>query len=273
MADFDDLKLDKSAATPPPPPQPRWIPIVAIAALLIAFIAVWSYMKRAPDTTSTTPPQAASAQTPARETVPTTGVEVPPLDESDAFVGDLIRTLSQHPVVVSLLTTDQLIRTFAVSIHELAEGNTPAPHLHTIRPGSPLTVVRQDGRTVIDPRSYERFDGHAAAIGGIDATAAVRIYTQLKPRLEEAYREVAGREAGIDRAFERAITRLIETPVGEGSVAVQPAGVGYRYADPALESLPRAQQQLLRMGPKNARIVQDKLREIERELARVTASQ
>jgi hypothetical protein len=38
--------------------------------------------------------------------------------------------------------------------------------------------------------------------------------------------------------------------------------VAYTYADPALESLSHAQRQLLRMGPRNIRIVQAKLREI-----------
>jgi hypothetical protein len=36
----------------------------------------------------------------------------------------------------------------------------------------------------------------------------------------------------------------------------------FAFEDPALESLSPPQRQLLRMGPRNARIVQQKLREI-----------
>jgi len=44
---------------------------------------------------------------------------------------------------------------------------------------------------------------------------------------------------------------------------VYPRGaVGYAYADEGLESLNGAQKHLLRMGPRNARLVKDKLREI-----------
>ena len=273
MADFDDLKLDKSAA-PPPPPQPRWIPIVAIAVLLFAFVAIWLYFRSAGDVASSNPVQAERSQAAAlRETAPTSGEVLPPLDESDAMVRDLHRTLSQHPVIASLLTTDQLIRTFAVSIHNLAEGQTPAPHLHAIPPGSPLLVQRIDpstalgaGGTIIDRRSYARFDRHAAAIDSIDTAGAARLYTRLKPRLEEAYREVAGPSANFDRAFERAVAQVLRTPVLDGPIAVQQTVTGYAYAEPGLESLPRAQQQLLRMGPENVRIVQAKVRAIAREI-------
>jgi len=40
----------------------------------------------------------------------------------------------------------------------------------------------------------------------------------------------------------------------------------YEFADPNLESLADAQKQLLRMGPANAKLVTDKLREIEAAL-------
>ena len=263
MADFDELKLDKSAA-PPPPPQPRWILIVAIGALILAAVAIWFYLRGSPDV-----PSAGSGSSPATQKVDpvaTAPVDVPPLDASDAFVRELIRTLSQHPTVASLLTTDQLIRTFAVSVKNMADGDTPARQLHTIAPGAPLQTERRGNRIYIDPASHARFDRHAAAIEGIDPAGAARVYTTLKPRIEEAYREAAGPDANFDRAFEQAVKRLLATPIVEGPIAVQTATVGYSYADPALESLSRAQQQLLRMGPANGRIVQEKLRAIAREI-------
>jgi hypothetical protein len=265
MADFDDLKLDKSAA-PPPPPQPRWIPIVAVAVLLFALVAIWLYFRSGGDVAESTPSQTQGAPSAAREEAPTSGEVLPPLDESDAMVRDLVRALSEHPLIASLLTTDQLIRTFAVSIRNLSDGQTPAPHLHAIPPGSPLLVQREGGQMAIDPRSYARFDRHAAAIDSIDPAGAAQLYNRLKPRLEEAYREQAGPSANFDQAFERAVVQVLRTPVLEGPIPVQQSVVGYTYADPALESLPRAQQQLIRMGPDNVRIIQAKVRAIAREL-------
>jgi hypothetical protein len=264
MADFDDLNLERTPA-PPPPRPPRWLPILAAIVLLFALVAVWYYLRRGSDPDRS---DAGADPQPLAQTAPAVEekTDVPPLGESDAFVRDLVRALSQHPIVAAWLTTDQLIRTFAVSVMNVADGDTPSRHLHTIKPEGTFQVDRRRGRSYIDPASYARYDGHAAAVAGLDPAGAARVYATLEPRIQEAYRELAGANADFDRALERAIIELLETPIVEGDVAVVPGIEGYGYADPSLESLSRAQQQLLRMGPENVRIVQQKLRAIAREL-------
>jgi hypothetical protein len=49
--------------------------------------------------------------------------------------------------------------------------------------------------------------------------------------------------------------------------ALAPHATVLRYADPALEALTPAQKQLLRTGPRNVRLVQAKLRELQAALA------
>ena len=44
-------------------------------------------------------------------------------------------------------------------------------------------------------------------------------------------------------------------------VEPMPEGIGYGFVDPQLESLSNPQKQLLRMGPRNIRLIQAKLRE------------
>jgi hypothetical protein len=46
-------------------------------------------------------------------------------------------------------------------------------------------------------------------------------------------------------------------------VELVPHAIGFRYADPKLEGLTAAQKQFLRMGPRNVRIIQQKLRELQ----------
>ena len=48
----------------------------------------------------------------------------------------------------------------------------------------------------------------------------------------------------------------------EGSGRLRPTGTGFGYADERLESLTAAQRQLLRMGPRNTRVIKSTLREI-----------
>jgi hypothetical protein len=91
----------------------------------------------------------------------------------------------------------------------------------------------------------------------------------LRPRLQEAYSELGHPDGDIDAAIERALVRLLETPVPQGEIALTPATVSYRYAGRDgrdLEGLSAAQKQLLRMGPRNMAAVQRQLWAIAREL-------
>jgi hypothetical protein len=42
---------------------------------------------------------------------------------------------------------------------------------------------------------YDRWYRSSVAVSALDARGAVQLHTRLKPRIEEAYREVAGKDA------------------------------------------------------------------------------
>ena len=191
-------------------------------------------------------------------------IVLPPLDQSDPLVRELVKTISSHPRLAAWLATDGLIRNFTVVVANVAEGKTPAAHLRVLRPSSSFQVVERGGDLYVDPRSYERYDGLAAAVASIEPAGAARLYGTLKPRIEEAYRDLGFPETSFDRTLERVIVLLLETPVLDAAVRmrVEPRGIGYAFADRDLEALRAAQKQLLRMGPRNVRIIQSSLREI-----------
>jgi len=188
-------------------------------------------------------------------------VVVPPLDESDPVVRTLVRALSHSPGVTAWLATAGLIRNFTVVVTNIADGGTPAKQLSVLRPSAAFRVADRAGVTVVDPRSYDRYTFAADAIESIDPARAATLYATLKPRIEEANREL-GSNQSFDRTLERAIVALLQTPAVEGSSRLRPKGIGYAFEDEALEHLTAAQKQLLRMGPRNLRIVKDRLRDI-----------
>jgi len=160
--------------SPPESPQHSSVrtSIVAIV-LLIAAAAAWVVLVRGPGS----PLQPVSESTPAESggqdrALPLGGaaaaVSVPPLDQSDALVRDLVRRLTTQPSVAAWLATDGLIRNFTVSIANVADGITPERHLRRLRPSEPFAVVRQGDELVIDPASYHRYDTFAAAAASID---------------------------------------------------------------------------------------------------------
>lgn len=267
MADFSDLKLDKPHDPLPDSRRYGWRVLLLIPLLAIVGYLIWNLLasrdKEGSDVRVQTEQQVAGADKPkAPEPVPGENIELPPLGETDATVRQLVGALSSHPKVAAWLTTDQLIRNFAVVVVNISNGRSPAQHLRAVRPTGEFIADQEGDVARIDPRSYRRYDDYADAVGALDAEGTARLYATLKPRIQDAHRELGYPEGDFDRTMERAIVELLNTPVIEGDVALTPKSVSWDFADPKLQSLSSAQRQFLRMGPRNMRIVKAKLREI-----------
>lgn len=266
MPDLPDYELFRTnTANSSEPPSGAGKPAMWIAiALLVAAgaIAAYKWYGRKPAPVAATKP----TETTEQAVRPLGGegdrIALPPLAETDPIVRELVRKITSQPTVLSWLATDGLVRNFTVVVANVVEGVTPARHLQKLQPKGSFRVMDRNGQTVIDPRSYERYNGVAAAAASIDAAGAARLYSTLKPRIEEAYAELGMQPASFDAALERAIVALLRTPVVDSPVRVEPeGGIGYRYADTRLEGLTAAQKHLLRTGPDNVRMIQSALRQ------------
>jgi hypothetical protein len=234
--------------------------LALLAAAVLIVVAAFFYLRR--ERTETIQATA----TPSADTVkvrqdPTEAITLPPLDETDSLVRQLVRALSTHAVVVSWLTNERLIANFVVVTGRIADGQTPAAELKSIGPIAPFRIRTAQGALSVDPSSYHRYDRYAQAVMALDAGAAARVYETLEPRINEADRNFGGSGA-FDAVLERAIVELLKVPAADGDIALRPAGIGYAFADPRLEEMSPAQKQLFRMGPDNVRAIQAKLREI-----------
>ena len=129
------------------------------------------------------------------------------------------------------LATDHLAEQFTAIVQGVAEGKAPSRMLARFRPSTPFAVTQRGGQTVIDPRSFTRFDGIADTVTSLDAAASARAYRTLAPRLNEAYAQLGITDSTLDSALEHAIIRLVKTPVPDGDIAVVPRGGAYAFAD------------------------------------------
>ena len=102
-------------------------------------------------------------------------IELPPLDETDTLVRQLVGALSSHPGVVAWLATNGLIRNFVVAVENISIGRTPAGRLRPLRPTGAFRVVERGEERVIDPGSYERYTPIAGAVQSVDAAGAARL--------------------------------------------------------------------------------------------------
>ena len=268
MNDVPDYELQRTPGEPSPPPRTAARPsrVWVAVAVLMAVAGVAAYIAFAwrprPASTSVAPASTAVTKESPR---PLGGradpITLPPLDASDTLVRTLVQALSESSAIMAWLPTNGLIRNFTVTVANIADGATPAKHLKVLRPSSAFRITQRDGRAYSDPRSYDRYTVIADAIASVDPAGAARLYATLKPRIEDAQRDLGSQES-FDRTLERAIVALLDTPVVDDPVRVKPKGIGYAYDDPRLEGLTAAQKQLLRMGPRNVRVIKARLRDI-----------
>jgi Protein of unknown function (DUF3014) len=268
MMQLSDLQLDKWNS-PVEPERPRAWPRVLLAVVILGALGAGGYywLRHRPqpapaDVRAQTEQPVARNESPKPVAEAGEVIDLPPLAQSDAIVRQLVSGLSTHPAAAAWLAGDQLVRNFTVSVYNIAGGRNPSAQLNRLRPAQKFEVRRSGTDLTIDPRSYARYDVYGDAMSALDARGAARLYATLKPRIQDAYRELGHPDDDFDRVLARAIDELLATPVVEGRVALASKSVSYEFADPRLQSLSSAQRQLLRMGPRNVKLIQAKLREI-----------
>jgi len=267
MISLNDVELGRltdEPTAPVTPPSHAGLAI-AIATLLAIGGGVGYYMYRtnaAQQAETAQAPAQTIAQQPQAPSVAAADIVVPPLPQTDPVVRELVGKLSSHATVVAWLATKDLIANFTVVTLNISEGRSPATHLRALAPRARFRTRGSAGAPFLDPRSYERYNGHAEAVAALDATGTARLYTTLKPRILDAYRELGSPDGDFDPVLERAMGELLRVPVVDGNIALRPKVISFAFADPKLEWLSPAQRQFLRMGPQNVHAVQAKLREI-----------
>jgi hypothetical protein len=266
MADLDDLQLDK-AYDPPRPTRGRggWRAVLVFCLALVVGFLVWSLvspLKQSAPVKVETEQRVAQSQPDQPPAVAGEPIDLAPLAETDPIVRELVSRLSSHPRVAAWLATDQLLRNFTVVVLSIADGRSPAQHLRALRPAGEFVAAEDGEVAIIDRRSYRRYDDYADAVGALDARGTAQLYATLKPRIQDAYRELGQPDTDVDATMRKAIIHLLQTPVVEGDVRLAARSVSYEFEDRRLQSLSSAQRQFLRMGPRNVRIIKSKLREI-----------
>jgi len=238
------------------PSRAPWIVAALAVVALVAYGVVRWRGREAP------PP----APGPAAATAPDAG-DRPASTPDPARVRSLLEGLSSSAAYRRCLAEEDPLRRVALLADNLAEGVSPRKALECLAPSGAFAVEPRGGRTVVAEASWRRYDAAADLVAGLDAKAAAAAYRELAPALQLAYRALGYPGAQVDAVVGRALRRLAAVPVPEGEVEVVEAkGALWAYADPRLEALGAAEKQLLRMGPRNARRVQEKARELEAAL-------
>lgn len=263
MSDLGDIDLDKHADESAAGSGRRGI-WLAVALLVLLAGGLAFYLTRPAAEPEPVPQSSAAAppvvESPVPEPAAAERSAVPPLPASDALARELIGALSSRPELATWLLTDGVIQSLAGMADRVARGQVPRRQLGIVAPTGPFQTLGPPGETRIDPASYARYDALADLVTSIDAAGAAEIYRRLHPLLDEAYADLGYPDGGFDPALAQAVAQILDVPIIEGDVRLVPKGAVFAYADDRLEAASPFQRQLLRIGPRNVRLIQAKVR-------------
>lgn len=191
---------------------------------------------------------------------------LPSRGESDRTLREVFAAVSGNATWAEWLRLDDLANRWVALVDEVSRGEVPRSQLSFLAPKGQFTVSERNGKLVMNPRSASRYDIVANVIGSMDAHAFASAYSKVRSLLDASYRAFGYPDGKLDPVLEKAISRVLAVPVLESSPQLVSRGALYEYADPKLEALSPAEKQLLRMGPRNLGIIQEKAREISAAL-------
>ena len=250
-----------------------WGSVILAIIAVISLIVYFFFIKKEPPPPPPPAPALASG-TEARETVPP--VEEAPvkkesdnpllldikLNESDKTLREVLSDCSPRRDFKEWLKNKDLIRRFVAVVDNVAGGENPAPHLAFLVPTGKFRVITKGDNIYMDPTSYRRYDPVTDVFVSLDTQKLVDIFRQVKPLADEAYKELGYPGKDFTDTLFQAFSVLINTPVPEGDILLVEKVTSYAFSDPGLENLSAPQKHLIRMGPRNAVKIQEKLSEI-----------
>ncbi|MGZ5045562.1 MAG: DUF3014 domain-containing protein [Methylobacter sp.] len=184
---------------------------------------------------------------------------LPDLEHSDALLREELAGIS--PVLAEWLNAEQLIRKYVVIANDFSQGLRLEKHLRFLGPDQPFAVDQDNEKLFIATKSYQRYNQLATAINALDVQATLSVYKKFRPLLLQVFKEFSyPDEYSLEDIFTRAAAVILAAPVRDGPIAVEKHAVYYRFADQQLEALNPIHKQMLRMGPDNTRIIQNKVR-------------
>lgn len=212
-----------------------------------------------PVVTDTTPPPKPNTEIP-QQTQPKaeTVFALPSLDNSDTDANKQLNSLTTDKKLAEWFHTEHVIRRGVTFVDGLSRGLL-LNKMHRIPgPKDTFVVIKEGNKLWVDPANYQRYTYLTKIIESIDINKLVNLFHLFRPLLEEAYSELGYPAKDFDNAIIAALNQILTAPIHTTPIALTQKSVRYKYADPTLEALPPLQKQLLRMGPKNTQVIQDK---------------
>lgn len=195
-------------------------------------------------------------------------IELPPLNSSDGFFRESLIRIS--PGLAPWLAGDQLIRNGVTLLNDFSQGQRLLKHAVFLKLPDRFVAEADVGGLYLNRQNYQRYDAFAAAVGALNIDATLALYKRFRPLFQQVFAEFGYPEGyNLEGMITRAAAEIIAAPIIDVPIQLTNFGRLYKFADSSIEDLNPVQKQMLRMGPENTRIVQNKVRELAQALANV----
>jgi hypothetical protein len=249
----------------------RWI-YWAIPVIVVIGAGVAYYYNRKGDMPKPEP----AAQT---QPAPTVAPPVNPIDQDaqaakplpdlassdrevqDSLAGALGRSLEQ------VLVPKDIVRNVVVTIDNLPRKKV-AIQMRPLKPASGELVVAPGGEPTLSPNNAERYAALMTLVKNADTAQVVSVYRHFYPLFQQAYVNLGYPDGYFNDRLVEVIDHLLATPEVTGPIKLTQPSVFYQFADPSLEERSAGQKLMIRLGPENAALVKQKLRELRKEVAK-----
>jgi hypothetical protein len=272
----------------PPQKSNAGIILAGVGFVVLCGILYWGFMQEEPVPTPVEPPVTPVAppvvtpetvvieQPPASISEPALEPEAALADEVETIIEASAVTLSESAAVITeylpQLNSGMLGQQFAMSsnalergvaiVDNLRMGNVPYKLLPVGRPSVKFPFQDNGLAVTLDPVGFERYNGLADTLAGVNVAAVVTLYDLLSSLLEEVWSGLGYGDTTFDDAALGALNMILLAPATDMEARLYKDEANWRYEDDSLETLPALQKQLMRMGPENAEKIQDKAREL-----------
>ena len=183
-------------------------------------------------------------------------------ETGDRYARESTDAVNGGKALAQFVAGDYVVERAVAIIDALRRGEVPYKLLPVGKPSTTFPISDDGLRVTLDAAGFSRYDGFAQWVGGLDTTALVSLLNDYEMIATQALTRMGVSDFDIRSAVLAATTQILSTPQVTVDAELMRREANWVYIDPELEALSSLQKQVLRMGPENADIIQQKARDI-----------
>lgn len=183
-------------------------------------------------------------------------------ETADSFAREVIDSLNGGKALKQFVAGDYVVERSVAIVDALRRGEVPYKLLPVGKPASVFPTLEDGVRVTMNPIGFARYDGFANWVNSLDVAAIMAVFNDYESMATTALSRMGVNDFDIRGAALAATTHILATPTLPENAELVRDEANWAYKDPELESLTPLQKQVLRMGPDNAELVQQKARDL-----------